>query len=84
MKKTHSKHAGVVATDAEPPYELTATEAEAVAAFKTAQTTSGPRLKIELDGKDRVRLGVDHPDQAIGTVALMRAIGTRTLTSTTA
>ena len=51
-------------------------EAEAVAAFKTAQTTSGPRLKIELDARDKVRLGVDHPDQAIGMLALMRAIGT--------
>jgi hypothetical protein len=56
--------------------KLTTMETEAVAAFTAAKTTSGPRLKVELDGKDKVRLGVDHPDQAVGILALMRAIGT--------
>jgi hypothetical protein len=78
MTKTQSKRADDAAGDAErPPYELTKAEAEAVAAFKAARTTSGPRLKVgAVNGKDKVRLGVDHPDEAVGTVALMRAIGT--------
>ena len=80
MDKTHSKNADVMTKDNEKPaYELTTMEAEAVAAVAAAKTTSGPRLKAELDGKDKVRLGVDHPDEAVGTVALMPAIGTTDL-----
>jgi hypothetical protein len=77
MDKTHSKNADVMAKDDEKPaYELTTMETEAVAAFTAAKTTRGPRLKVEVDARDKVRLGVDHPDQAVGTVALMKAIGT--------
>jgi hypothetical protein len=78
MTKTQSKRAEDATVDAAgPSYELTKQEAEAVAAFTAARMTSGPRLKIgAVGGKDRVDLGVDHPDQAVGTVALMRAIGT--------
>src|ERR1700739_172851 len=80
MDKTHSKNADVTAKDAgKPAYELTRMEMEAVAAFTAAKTTRGPRLKVELDGKDRLRLRGDHPAQAVGTVALMRAIGTMDL-----
>ncbi len=71
MDKTHSKNADVMAKDAgKPPHELTRMETEAVAAFTAAKTTSAPRLKVELDGKDKVRLGVDHPDQAVGSPRL--------------
>jgi len=77
MDRTHSKNADVMAKDAgKPPYELTRMETEAVAAFTAAKTTRGPRLKVELEARDKVRLGVDHPDQAVGTVAPMKAIGT--------
>jgi hypothetical protein len=69
--------ADVMPMDAgEPPHEFTTTETEAVAALTAAKTTSGPRLKVELDGEDKVRLRVDHPDQAVGILTLMRAIGT--------
>jgi hypothetical protein len=77
MKKTQSKNADLITKDTgKPPYALTRMETEAVAAFTAAKTRSGPRLKVESCGKDRARLGVDHPDKAIGTLALMRAIGT--------
>jgi hypothetical protein len=77
MTKVQSKRADGARSDAErPPYELTKVEVEAVAAFTAAQTKSGPRLKVGLDGKDKVRLRIDHPDQAVGTGALVRAIGT--------
>jgi hypothetical protein len=54
-------------------------EAKAVKAFEAAQATSGPRLKMKIDGKDAVRLGPDHPDEAIGILALMQSIGTTDL-----
>jgi hypothetical protein len=75
MTKTQSND---TTRDAErSPYQPTKAEADAVVAVMAARTTSGPRLKVgAVGGKDRVQLGVDHPDQAIGTVALMRAIGT--------
>jgi hypothetical protein len=80
MAKTRSTRANDVTGDAEKPlHKLTASESEAVVAFTAARTTSGPRLKAAFDGKEKVRLGVDHPDQAVGTVALMRAIGTTDL-----
>jgi hypothetical protein len=78
MTKTQSKCTDDATRDAErPPYQPTKAEADAVVAVMAARTTSGPRLKVgAVGGKDRVQLGVDHPDQAIGAVALMRAIGT--------
>ena len=64
------------ASDAEPSYKMTSVEAKAVEAYAAARTMSGPRLKAKIDGKNAVRLGPDHPDEAIGILALMQAIGT--------
>jgi hypothetical protein len=76
MKKTESKKAGEAAKDAEKPhYEPTPIEAEALAAFKVARETRGPRLKVAIEG-DVVKINPDHPDAVTGTLALMRAIGT--------
>jgi hypothetical protein len=41
----------------------------------------GPRLKVQIDGKNAIRLGPDHPNEAIGILALMQAIGTTILLS---
>lgn len=58
-----------------PPYEPTPIEAKALASYKVAKERSGPRLKVALEGK-AAKIGPDHPDHAIGTLAIMRAIGT--------
>jgi hypothetical protein len=62
----------------EPPYKLTAREKEALAKFKAASETRGPRLKVQADGA-AAKFSVDHPDQAVGILALMQAIGTTDL-----
>lgn len=58
------------------PYEPTPREAEALAAYKAAKDTRGPRLRVTIEGSNAVKVDVDHPDIAIGTLALMKAIGT--------
>ena len=58
-----------------PPYELTVREKEALAKFQTASETRGPRLKVQADGAV-AKFSVVHPDQAVGVLALMSAIGT--------
>ena len=77
-----SKTAARSAKDAEQQsYKLTAMEAKAVEAYAAARTMSAPRLKAKIDGKDAVRFEPDHPDEAIGILALMQAIGTTILLS---
>ena len=61
-----------------PPYKLTAREKEALAKFEAASETRGPRLKVQADGAT-AKFSVDHPDEAVGILALMRAIGTTDL-----
>ena len=57
-------------------HKLTAFETEAVETYKAATERRGPRLKIVGNGVKPVTLSVDHPEPAIGTLALMKAIGT--------
>jgi hypothetical protein len=78
--KAQSKDADIIVKDAEPPsYKPTPVEAKAIEAFEASRGTCGPRLKVKSDGQKAVRLDPDHPDEAIGTVALMQAIGTTDL-----
>ena len=53
-------------------------EKEALAKFEAASEARGPRLKVQADGA-KAKFSVDHPDQPVGTLALMRAIGTSDL-----
>jgi len=53
-------------------------ENKAIAAYKAAQERLGPRLKVAIEG-DAAKINPDHPDVAIGTLALMQAIGTADL-----
>jgi hypothetical protein len=62
--------------DEKPPYEPKPTELEAVKAYRAANAKAGPRLKIDSTEKNTVQIGADHPDSTIGTLALMRAVGT--------
>jgi hypothetical protein len=80
MKKGHQvKKAAVAPKDAEKsPYEPTPMEAEAIAAYKVAKETRGPRLKVAIEG-NTAKITPDHPDAATGTLAVMRAIGTADL-----
>ena len=71
------KKAAPKAHDADAkPYEPTPIEAKAIEAYMAAKETRGPRLKMIVTGKDAVTIGPDHPDTLIGTIDLMRAIGT--------
>ena len=79
MKKGQSKKIVDTAKDAEKsPYKPTPLEAKALAAYKAAKEAHGPRLKVSIEG-DAAKINPDHPDPAIGTLALMRAIGTADL-----
>ena len=63
------------AQDAEnKPYELTPADTKALEAYMAAREKGGPRLKVTANG-----IKIDHPDAAIGTLAIMRAIGTADL-----
>jgi hypothetical protein len=76
MKQAQIKKVVVAPKEAEEPlYEPTPIEAEAIAAYSAAQKTHGPRLKVVIEG-NVARFTPDHPDAAIGILALMRAIGT--------
>ena len=70
--------AGSARDNEKPPYKLTAREKEALVKFNAASETRGPRLKIQADGAT-AKFSVDHPDQAVGILGLMRAIGTTDL-----
>ena len=63
MKKgQHIKEAAVASKDAEkPPYEPTPIEAEAIAAYRAAKETRGPRIKVSIEG-DVAKINQDHPD----------------------
>jgi hypothetical protein len=75
----HCKATADSARDTErPPYKLTAREKEALAKFEAASETRGPRLKVQADGTT-AKFSVDHPDEAVGILALMREIGTTDL-----
>jgi hypothetical protein len=74
MKKSAHK-----AQDADAKlYEPTQAEAKALAAYRAAQEKRGPRLKVAIEG-DAAKINPYHPDAAIGTLALMQAIGTADL-----
>jgi hypothetical protein len=79
MNKGQTKKVVDAAKEAEKPpspYKPTPAEAETLKAYRAARAKRGPRLKVAVTGKDAVKIGVDHPDNTIGLVALMRAIGT--------
>jgi hypothetical protein len=52
------------------PYEPTQADVQAFKAYRTARAKSGPRLKVS--GSD---VSIDHPDPALGSILLMKAIG---------
>ena len=70
--------AGSARDTEKPPYKLSARDAETFVKYKAANETRGPRLKMQTDGAT-AKFSVDHPDQAVGILALMRAIGTTDL-----
>ena len=75
----HCKSAAGSARDTgRPPYQLTPRDAETFDKYKAASETRGPRLKVQAD-EATAKFSVDHPDQAVGILALMRAIGTTDL-----
>jgi hypothetical protein len=63
-------------TEKAKPYEPTARDVDMVADYKAARDKLGPRLKVTTEASNAVTLGVHHPDELVGTLAIMRAIGT--------
>ena len=72
MKKTQSPTA---ADFEKPPYKPTPIEVKAVAAFKAAKERRGPSVKVSIEGT-AAKITPDHPEVALGSLALMQAIGT--------
>jgi hypothetical protein len=75
MKK-EAKKTGEPKDVEKPPYNPTPWEAKAIEAYKATKEKRGPRLKVTTTGKDAATIDVDHPNEMIGTLDLMRAIGT--------
>jgi hypothetical protein len=65
--------------DTKPPYKPTPAEVEAIEAFKVSEEKRAPRLKMVVTGKNSAEIDADHADLAVGTMALMHAIGTTDL-----
>ena len=59
-----------------PQYEPNPSELKAAEAYRAARAKAAPSVKVEVTGKNEVDIRVDHPDRAIGGVALMQALGT--------
>jgi len=70
-----SKEAKPKAAIESAPYEPTPFEIEAANRCIATRKRRAPRLLVAIEG-NVVRLGVDHPNQKIGALALMHAIGT--------
>jgi hypothetical protein len=56
--------------------EPTPFEREALAAVREARDRRSPRLKLTSGTAGKVAIKIDDPDEGIGTIALMKAIGT--------
>ncbi len=56
------------------PYQPTPADAEAFKAYMAARKKAAPRLKVVPGAKGAVT--VDYPDEALGQIALMKALGT--------
>jgi hypothetical protein len=56
------------------PYQPTPADAEAFEAYMAARKKAAPRLKVVPNAKGAVT--VDHPNKALGQIALMKALGT--------
>ena len=77
MKKAQGEAAADTVKDAEnAPYKFTPEEAKAIEAYRAKKERRGPRLKVTSTGKNLATINVDHADNTVGTVVLMRAIGT--------
>ncbi len=57
-------------------YQPTPADAEAFKAYMAARKKAAPRLKVVPDAKGADNITIDHPNKAMGQIALMRAIGT--------
>ena len=76
MKKAQGETTADTVKDAEnAPYKPTPEEAKAIEAYRAKKGRRGPRLKVT-STKNLVTINVDHADNTVGTVVLMRAIGT--------
>jgi hypothetical protein len=62
------------ADEPKKPYEPTPAEAEAIAAYLAARN-GPPRLKVQMH-QGVARIGVAHPNETVGKIALMQGIGT--------
>jgi hypothetical protein len=76
MEKADKKTVGNAKDAKKPPYEANPIELEAIKAYRAAKAKEAPRLKLEEAGKGEVNVAIDHPDKTVGTLALLKALGT--------
>src|SRR5208283_4819882 len=58
------------------PYQPTPADAEAFKAYMAARKKAAPGLKVVPDAQGAEHITVDHPIEALGQIALMKALGT--------
>jgi hypothetical protein len=64
------------ATAVATPYEPNSHEQRVLAEYRQNKEQAAPKLKVEVKG-DTTHLSFKHPDQAVGLLMLMQAIGTK-------
>ena len=71
------KNAVPKAQDADAkPYQPTRADARAFQAYMAERKKAAPRLKVVPGAQGAKRIAVDHPNEALGQITLMKALGT--------
>jgi len=63
------------------PYKPTPADAQAFDAYMAARAKAAPRLKVVPTAEGAGTITIDHPNKALGQIALMKALGTTDTTS---
>jgi len=58
------------------PYKPTPADAQAFDAYMAARAKAAPRLKVVPTAEGAGTITMDHPNKALGQIALMKALGT--------
>src|SRR5271166_2316318 len=58
------------------PYKPTPADAQAFDAYMAARSKAAPRLKVVPTADGAGTITIDHPNKALGQIALMKALGT--------
>ncbi len=71
------KDAAPKAQDADAkPYKPTQADVQAFEAYMAGRKKAAPRLRVVQNAQGAEHVAIDHPDKALGQIALMKALGT--------